>query len=243
MKLFVRQHFEDLIRVNFGTDLEEAARFLSLRRAENGLRAYRAFDKKLRLDRTHELLLASIAKTRQGQVNSILEFGTYAGDTTRVLRALFPTAEITTIDLPEPILTANDSDKRKQYAKNRRAQNIDATKANLILKDSITLERSDFSNHDLIWIDGDHSIPVIVVDILNSLRSLNEGGLIIVDDVCPRLSISNLLMRNYVSTDTWRVLTALSEIYQFEYFLFPKKLTLSQWLPGRQRYFALLRKK
>ena len=40
-----------------------------------------------------------------------------------------------------------------------------------------------FEKFDLIWVDGAHGHPVISVDILNSLRLLNQDGLIACDDI------------------------------------------------------------
>ena len=243
MKLFPKQQFERSIERVFGIGLSESLNYLNLRRAESGLESFLDFDKKLKLDRTHELVLACIAKTSGERIHHILEFGTYSGETTKVLRALFPHATISTIDLPNPELTAEDTEAFTNFIREKRNESVVAANANLILKDSITLEQSDFENYDLIWIDGDHTIPVIAMDMINSIRAINKNGYILVDDVCTNISITNLLMRKYVSTDTWRVLKALSSSFNLDYDLFPKKLNWRQLLPGRRRYFSLIQRK
>ena len=37
--------------------------------------------------------------------------------------------------------------------------------------------------YDLIWIDGAHGYPTVTIDIINSLKLINNDGLIICDDV------------------------------------------------------------
>jgi len=36
---------------------------------------------------------------------------------------------------------------------------------------------------DLIWVDGDHSLPTVAIDIANALRLVAKGGTVAIDDV------------------------------------------------------------
>ena len=62
------------------------------------------------------------------------------------------------------------------------------------------------------------------------------------DDICRHVSITNLILRRSLSTDSWDTVKKLSKIYGLVFELFPKRLNLSQYLPGRRREMALIKK-
>lgn len=133
----------------------------------------------------HLLVFAAIA-TSDRVVSAILEIGTFNGETTRILSALFPSSQILTIDLP-----FSEIKKTKMYeyeTKNsqlilKRNKNLQLlTSVKFLEKNSLTLMNTATS-FDLIWIDGDHSYPVAAIDIANAVRMLNPNGVGICDDV------------------------------------------------------------
>jgi hypothetical protein len=67
------------------------------------------FESKQRLDRSQELFFAAIFLVRKTKVKRILEFVTFTGESTLVLRVLFPKASIILIDLPQPVLTSSST--------------------------------------------------------------------------------------------------------------------------------------
>jgi predicted O-methyltransferase YrrM len=237
-----KKHFDDKIMSAFGLTLFAVKEHLDSSRVAFGMSLSVEVDSSLRLDRTQELLFAAISLARKDGVRSILEFGTFAGESTLVLRALFPSAEITTIDLPEPLLTGADSASEIERIKDIRSKNIKKAGAKLILKDSALISPRDLDVYDLVWLDGDHTYPVVVVDVVNALHCLNENGILIMDDICRHVSITNLILRRYLSTDSWDAVKKLSKIYGLVFELFPKRLNFSQYLPGRRREMALIKK-
>ena len=236
------KHFEDKIMRIFGLSLSVVKDHLDASRLAFGMNSSVDFDSSLRLDRTQELLFAAISLARKDSVKSILEFGTFSGESTLVLRALFPSASITTIDLPKPILTAADKTSEIKRITDLRSINVKKAEANLILKNSALIPQIDLDVYDLVWLDGDHTYPVVIIDVVNALNCLSENGILIMDDVCRHVSITNLILRRSLSTDSWYTVKKLSQIYGLVFELFPKRLNFSQYLPVRRREMALIKK-
>ena len=236
------KYFEDKIMKIFGLSLSVVKDHVDASRLAFGMKSFMELDSSLRLDRTQELLFAAISLARKDSVKSILEFGTFSGESTLVLRALFPSASITTIDLPEPVLTAADKTPEIKRINDLRSINVNKAGANLILKNSALISQSDLDVYDLVWLDGDHTYPVVAVDLVNALNCLSENGILIIDDICRHVSITNLILRRCLSTDSWDTVKKLSQIYGLVFELFPKRLNFSQYLPGRRREMALIKK-
>ena len=224
--------FNAKIKKRFGISIEEARCFLNEKRTKIGLSKVDYFDKELKLDRTHELVFACISIQKSLTVKRILEFGTYSGESTMTLRSLFPEAEITTIDQADPILTITD--------KPELITNIERANANLIISNSLFLESTQLGRNDLIWIDGDHLYPTILMDIMNSFKSVTEDGYIMMDDLCRKWSVVMYLKSKYHSNDSWKALSYLRRSFSFNTLFFPKKISLSQYVPGRNRLFGLI---
>jgi len=133
----------------------------------------------------HLLLFASIATSGRA-INSILEIGTFNGETARILSALFPSSQILTVDL-----SFSEIQKTKMYEyETKNSQLILKRNENLKLLHNVKfLERNSLllmnttKSFDLIWIDGDHSYPVAAIDIANAVRMLDPNGVGICDDV------------------------------------------------------------
>lgn len=82
----------------------------------------------------------------------------------------------------------------------------------------------------------------MVIDVVNALNSLNQDGFLIMDDICRHVSISNLILGQYISTESWKTLVKLTRPWGLDTVLFPKKLNLFQYLPGRRCEMAVVRK-
>ena len=139
----------------------------------------------------HYELLMAISK--QHQPKRILEIGTAEGDFTVFLATVFPDAQIETIDLPasDPRFwnattelsnskkaKVSSSDVQQRDAKLREFSSISFRETNSL---ALTFQESD--KYDLIWVDGDHTYPVVSIDIANALRLLNVGGMLGFDDI------------------------------------------------------------
>lgn len=235
--------FEKMLNSLFQVGLLDAESHLNKCRLEFGLAKFSQYDNSLRLDRTQELLFAAVSLTRPEQIHKILEIGTFTGESTIVLRALFDFASITTIDLPEPYLVGGEIAEERNIIKSLRQKNITSAKAELILKDSRLIDHEDLEKYDLIWLDGDHSLPTVEIDLKNAMKTLNDNGILIMDDICKHLSLTNLIMRKSRSNDAWKVLKRFSKSFGTDYLLFPKKLNYTQYSPGRRRFMAIMKKK
>ena len=119
----------------------------------------------------------------------ILEIGTHDGFFTRYLANLFKESQITTLDLPinEDSKTVAEVHKvqNKNYGDNQKARSMNLdnlSNVTQLLHDSTHLTWSS-SKYDLIWIDGDHTFPVVAFDIINSARLVSKNGWILLDDI------------------------------------------------------------
>lgn len=139
----------------------------------------------------HYELLMAVSKRHKPK--RILEIGTAEGDFTIFLASIFPDAEIDTIDLSSSdsrfwnATTELSSTKRAKVssseveerdAKLSKFSNISFWETNSL---ALTFQETD--KYDLIWVDGDHTYPVVSIDIANALRLLNVGGMLGFDDI------------------------------------------------------------
>lgn len=145
-----------------------------------------------------KLMIVTIARLVQAE--SVLEFGTFNGETTSLFIKNNIGKNIHTIDLPftnqiidtdkldltidienDKFLTAIRSDDTdNSLLKLAKAQAVDLT---LIKKSSLEVARSDLmENADFIFIDGGHTIDVIENDTNLSMQLLNDDGCILWHD-------------------------------------------------------------
>lgn len=171
----------------------------------------------------HLILFAAISASDY-KINKILEIGTFNGETTRILSALFPSSEIRTIDLPfsqilETKMYTYETEDNQLLAKRstnlKLLSNVDFFETN-----SLSLINS-LDSYDLIWVDGDHSYPTAAIDIANGVRMLNKGGLAICDDVYIKASSTQHDGRSRASIET---LTKLKDAGLIELELLNKRL-------------------
>ena len=138
----------------------------------------------------YELLFAI---SQRDKPRKILEIGTATGNFTVFLATIFPGAEIETIDLPRSdnrfwnattdLATTNGgavskTDLEERDARLSRFANIKFRELN-----SLALTFQESEKYDLIWVDGDHTYPVVSIDLANALRLLEVGGTLASDDI------------------------------------------------------------
>jgi predicted O-methyltransferase YrrM len=113
---------------------------------------------------------------------NILELGTSNGESTIYLAALFPNANVYTVELPvyDPLFTRWHSELREKLVNKRFAQydNIHQIRANTF--DLLTLNLPHF---DLIWLDAGHQFPEVAWDHAYCFAHLNEEGWLLSDDI------------------------------------------------------------
>ena len=118
-----------------------------------------------------------------------LEIGTYDGKFANFISNCNPNAEIHTIDLKfndEKFINSYDREDKEFRNKflTLRENNLKRNNIFFYELDSINILhqfKKDF--FDIIWIDGDHHAPQVVIDIYNSLKLLKANGIICCDDV------------------------------------------------------------
>jgi len=159
-------------------------------------------------DSIHWLIFSAISN--QKHYRKILEIGTYDGEFTSMLGNLFPSSKITTVDLPkeDPLMASfynrGESHLFKQYIK-KQNNNTNSKKIKVIKSNTFFLLNAigDNEKFDLIWVDGGHLYPDIAWDLCNAYHLLNEGGMLLCDDV---IMVDKKYKTRYVSTESWEVL-------------------------------------
>lgn len=138
-----------------------------------------------------------VAISESYEPRRILEVGTADGSFAAFLSLVFPAAKIDTLDLPEAdprffnatslkIPTQSNEETNNNYAESisKRERNLSSSSnIRFVAKNSLFLSRSESCKYDLIWVDGDHTYPVVACDIANAVRLVADGGLIFCDDV------------------------------------------------------------
>ena len=137
---------------------------------------------------------------------------------------LFNNAQIETIDLPTKsndfIKFYNRENTLEDFIKTRDKTLNHNNAIKFIELNSINLFNST-KKYDLIWIDGAHGYPVVCIDIINSLRLINDGGIIMCDDIF----INNIKSdKMYKSTAAFETLNELATEKIIDYKLIYKRL-------------------
>ena len=95
-------------------------------------------------------------------------------------------------------------------------------------------------SYDMIWIDGNHVYPTVCIDIINSLNLLNEGGLVMCDDIYTNKITSDKMYYSNAAIETLRELANEKII---EYKLIYKRLDVENNFNKDQRRFIGIFKK
>lgn len=131
---------------------------------------------------SEHLILMSALSLKRNDIRTILEIGTFKGETTALLEELFPLALIDTLDLNAHEIVeqgiygyATDS-----IQKGRILHKSDKISFRVMNSLNLIHETKKF---DLIWVDGNHMSPTSIIDISNSIRLLSANGVAVCDDV------------------------------------------------------------
>ncbi len=181
----------------------------------------------------------------KNNIKNILEIGTYDGFNCLILNKLFPLAKIDTIDLAR-----DDNEYKNLYNRDNELKNIEinktrlnnlnkSNKINFYEKNSLKLILENEKKYDLIWIDGFHGAPTVIVDIVNSLRLINSDGTILIDDVF----FHGETYSAYQSDAALKTITCLKNANLINYSLFYKRLDKKDNLNEYdQKFIALIKK-
>ena len=171
----------------------------------------------------HEVFFSGLSLSNT-KIEKILEIGTHDGKNSLLLSMLFNNAQIETIDLPtksnDLIKFYNRENTLEDFIKTRDKTLNHNNAIKFIELNSINLFNST-KKYDLIWIDGAHGYPVVCIDIINSLRLINDGGIIMCDDIF----INNIKSdKIYKSTAAFETLNELATEKIIDYKLIYKRL-------------------
>lgn len=201
---------------------------------------------KSEMNSEHQIIFAALSNNKNFKIENILEIGTYDGKNALLLSELFPNAKIQTIDLPREAkhFKATYNRKKKEDLEkfvNDRNQLIENQKnIELIETNSVNLvnEKKKF---DLIWIDGAHGSPVVVIDIINSLRLSSLNSWILCDDV--HVKILKNQDPNYFSNASYETLKILRDEKLIKFDLFLKRVkNIYNFYPKEKKFIALIKK-
>jgi|TARA_B110000503_G_C7019844_1_gene359288 predicted O-methyltransferase YrrM len=184
----------------------------------------------------HEVFFSGLSLLN-AKIEKVLEIGTHDGKNSLLLSLLFNNAEIDTIDLPQTSKNFtkyyNRENKLDDFIKSRNEIIKKNNKIKFIETNSINLLNSN-KKYDLIWIDGAHGYPVVCIDIINSLRLINDGGIIMCDDIYVNEIV---LDKMYNSTATFETLNELANENIIEYKLIYKRLDSENNCEKKKRKF------
>lgn len=189
----------------------------------------------------HYPLFAGWLATRPA--SSVLEIGTDAGKFTAFLADLPGGHQVNTVDLPvddrryRRATTDDDPEVARAGVPQRRAANLGRDRIHLIECNSVELA---YWNHtfDAIWVDGDHTNPVVTMDAINALRLLRPGGLLAFDDV----RLPDAWESGYGGAETWHTLVALRDAGLIDVALIYKRMTPSYLvIEELRKYIAVVR--
>jgi len=195
---------------------------------------------------SHLVLFASLSAA-QNSIRDILEIGTFKGETTNLLSRLFPTAEITTVDLPvsDPIFSTSYCGARGTTAAQKTyetvlRQNVSPENVRFIESNTFFLLSALSQRFDLIWLDGGHKYPEVAWDACQAYWLCRPGGLIVFDDV---IKHSRPVTTEKISGATYEVLTYIQQRVNCKVTYFLKRLAPEyNSIERRKKYIAVLQK-
>ena len=192
----------------------------------------------------HEVIFASLSLISNKNYEKILEIGTYDGINSFLLSLLFKNSKIKTIDLKSSEENFKNFYSRKnnlaEFIK-RRDEIINKNK-NIFFEEmnSINLINSN-EKFDLIWIDGAHGYPVVCIDIINSLKLINDGGVIICDDIIINKNLNQDQMYNSIAS--FETLSEFQKEKIIEFKLIYKRLDSDNNCdPKKRKFIAVINK-
>jgi predicted O-methyltransferase YrrM len=192
----------------------------------------------------HETLFSAISLLKKNEELNILEIGTHDGVNSYLLSLLFENSKIKTIDLKNEDHEFQNSYNRKKNFLNfiTERNKIIKKKKNIFFKEENSLNLiSAKEKYDLIWVDGSHGYPTACIDIINSLKLINNNGLILCDDVY--VEEPKIQDKTYRSIATYETISALEKEKLINYHLIYKRLDpLHNCDPKKRKFIAILNK-
>lgn len=190
----------------------------------------------------HYELFAGFSETQD--VGNILEIGTAGGYFTHYLAALFPDATIETWDLPASTLTNSTVEAYNRISEGyglqpeSSRQFLDSLKNVVQIQQDSTRLAFKSGSFDLVWVDGDHTFPVVAFDVINALRMTKPSGRICIDDIRLRESRRAILG----SQETFKTVRHLEGSGLVSLQLVMKRIDTSSMLkdPGSRKYIAVI---
>ena len=181
----------------------------------------------------------------KNDTKNILEIGTYDGFNSLILNKLFPAALIDTLDLPESdnefknLYNRNIESQKKEFIQVRSNNINENNKIKFFEKNSLDLIFESKKKYDLIWIDGFHGAPIVISDIINSIRLINSNGIILIDDIY----LYGETYSPYQSNAALKTLKSLKKANLIKYNLFYKRLDFKyNSNKYNQKFIALVKK-
>ena len=193
----------------------------------------------------HEVIFSSLSINKSFSIIDILEIGTFDGFNSLLLSNLFPNSKIDTIDLPEEdenfINFYNRKNKVEEFTIKRNSILSKKKNVNFFPLNSLKLLKHK-KKYDLIWIDGAHGYPIVCIDIINSLHLINEGGIIICDDIYLNLSKNNS-DNMYHSIASYETLNELKKQNVINFTLVYKRINKkNNCIESKRKFVAIVRK-
>lgn len=179
-------------------------------------------------------------------VRNILEIGTASGYFTQFLASLFPDASIETWDLPPETLMNSSVEAYSRITEGYGRQFESSQKRLGSLPNIVRVEQDSThlsfrnGNFDLIWVDGDHTFPVVAFDVINALRLVGSAGRICIDDIRLRETRHSILG----SQETYRTVKHLEDAGLISLQLVMKRIDTSSMLrsPEDKKYIAVIQR-
>jgi len=186
----------------------------------------------------------------QKSIRKILEIGTQTGRFARFIAELADDVIVTTIDLPVGDARFDNATHRNMDAVNvseRLSPSHQLRNENLAGLSNVTfieMNSVQLTNHsqtyDLVFVDGDHTFPVVVIDAMNALRLVNATGWILFDDLRPRGGATS----EFGGAETTVLLDVLEAAGIIEVFRFHKRLEANRlYDPANRKMIALARRR
>lgn len=188
----------------------------------------------------HHFFFSCLSIGKNYKIKNILEIGTYDGKNAFLLSNLFEHSSVYTIDLKNDhdqfINFYNRANKLEQFIHKRNKILSMSKNITFIEQNSIRLYNSS-KRYDLIWIDGAHGYPTVCLDIINSLRLINDNGIIMCDDVFINNIKSDKMYRSIAAYET---LTELKNEKIIKFDLIYKRLDVENNYDESNRKFVAI---
>ena len=156
----------------------------------------------------------------------ILEIGTSDASFTAFMSRVCPDAIVETIDIKIPNTDIS-----------QRESNLNSS-SNIVFREMNSLELCNFDGpkYDLIWVDGDHTFPVVACDIANAVRLLEPSGVMMCDDIYLSRLVSG---RGY--EESLEVLDAFIEAKMISALFVLKSIRPEKNYSRRQKHLAIVK--